>query len=80
MGPSPVLICWQDEGIPSIASYTMGRYAAGVVPAEWPSKRFDLIWWLVSDGHAWSFAQVPQCVLSGDHSSAMQPRLSHRSG
>jgi hypothetical protein len=36
-------------------------------PQKWPDTRFDLVWVLdrQPSGH-WTFAQVPQMLLSGD--------------
>jgi hypothetical protein len=61
----PVLIAWQHENISIIISSILGRDAA---PAIWPAERFDLVFVLslqAADGK-YSFAQVPQCLLSGD--------------
>lgn len=61
-----VLICWQREYIPDIASLILGK--KNVAPSDWPEDRFDLIW--VFDLHGSSgtyrFRQVPQQLLAGD--------------
>jgi hypothetical protein len=60
-----VLICWQREYIPGIASYILDykRY----VP-EWPDDRFDMFWVFDLDPSSarYKFKQVPQRLLSGD--------------
>ena len=60
-----VLICWQREYIPDIASLILGNEVA---PWVWPEDRFDMIW--VFDRHRSSsryrFKQVPQKLLGGD--------------
>jgi hypothetical protein len=61
-----VLICWQREYIPEIASLILGTKK--VAPAIWPEERFDMVW--VFDLHpstsTYGFAQVPQKLLAGD--------------
>ena len=61
-----VLICWQREYIPDIASLILGK--KNVAPSDWPENRFDIIW--VFDLHGSSatyrFRQVPQQLLAGD--------------
>ena len=61
-----VLICWQREYIPDIASLILGK--TDIAPSEWPEDRFDMIW--VFDLHGSSptyrFRQVPQQLLAGD--------------
>jgi len=61
-----VLICWQREYIPEIASLILSQKK--IAPAEWPEDRFDLIW--VFDLHpsslTYKFRQVPQQLLAGD--------------
>ena len=60
-----VLICWQREYIPGIASYILDyqRY----VP-EWPEDRFDMFWVFDLDPSSgkYKFKQVPQRLLAGD--------------
>jgi hypothetical protein len=61
-----VLICWQREYIPDIASLILGK--KNLAPSDWPEDRFDMIW--VFDLHGASstyrFRQVPQQLLAGD--------------
>src|SRR5689334_19077321 len=62
----PVLMCWQREYIPKIASYILGTDKG--VPRLWLEDRFALIWVfdlnLRSDSY--KFRQVPQRLLMGD--------------
>ena len=62
----PVLIAWEHEAIPDIANRILGNETT--VPQKWPGSRFDLVWVFdrADASGAWSFAQVPQLVLSGD--------------
>lgn len=61
-----VLICWQREYIPDIASAILGNKK--IAPQEWPEDRYDMIW--VFDLHratsTYRFRQVPQMLLAGD--------------
>jgi hypothetical protein len=61
-----VLICWQREYIPKIAAAIMG--GAGIVPAEWPEARFDMVWVFDRSRSSarYRFNQVPQRLLLGD--------------
>ena len=61
-----VLICWQREYIPQIASYILGNDETA--PANWPEDRFDMIWVFDLDRSAtkYRFKQVPQRLLKGD--------------
>jgi hypothetical protein len=61
----PVLIAWQHENINLIANAVLGSKAA---PQTWPKERFDVVFVLTlhqADG-TYRFAQVPQCLLTGD--------------
>lgn len=61
-----VLICWQREYIPAIASLILGRKNA--TPPDWPEDRYDMIWVfsLNRSSSKYSFRQVPQELLAGD--------------
>lgn len=63
-----VLICWQREFIPAIASNIMNN---GRVPADWPEDRFDMVWVfdLQRSTGKYKFKQVPQRLLSGDRAT-----------
>lgn len=61
-----VLVCWQREYIPEIASYILGD--GSKVPADWPEDRYDMVWVfdLNRGSGRYTFKQVPQKLLSGD--------------
>lgn len=62
----PVLIGWEHEAIPAIVNAITGNSTS--CPQKWPGDRFDLVWVLdrADASGPWSFAQVPQMLLSGD--------------
>jgi hypothetical protein len=63
-----VLICWEHDHIPSLAS-TLPAVPGTVIPQAWPGGRFDVIWaFTLVPGTApqYAFTQVPQQLLSGD--------------
>jgi hypothetical protein len=64
-----VLICWQREYIPDIASYILGDNK--IAPQNWPENCFDIIWVFNLDRAAgkYTFEQVPQRLLGGDLAS-----------
>jgi hypothetical protein len=64
--PGPVLIAWEHQDIPSIVDLITGNKTT--CPQTWPGDRFDLVWVLdrTDASGPWSFAQVPQLLLSGD--------------
>lgn len=61
-----VLICWQREYIPEIASLILGNRT--VAPPDWPEDRYDMIWVFDLDRSSsmYRFNQVPQELLGGD--------------
>ena len=61
-----VLICWQREYIPQIASYILGTNRT--IPPVWPDDCYDVIWVfdLARSSARYTFKQVPQKLLSGD--------------
>lgn len=61
-----VLICWQYEYIPQIASHILGNKTTA--PHAWPEDRFDMVWVFDRDSATahYSFKQVPQNLLMGD--------------
>jgi hypothetical protein len=61
-----VLICWQREYIPQIASYILDNNKT--IPPAWPEDCYDMIWVfdLVRSSARYTFKQVPQKLLSGD--------------
>ncbi|MBM2715708.1 hypothetical protein JQK88_31830 [Mesorhizobium caraganae] len=63
--PTPVLVSWQHETIPSLAAALVG--GTGIAPETWPDEDFDSIWVLQSDGaDVWSFSHQSQALLDGD--------------
>jgi len=64
-----VLICWQREYIPDIASYLLGDNK--MAPQNWPENCYDIIWVFDLDRNAgrYNFQQVPQKLLAGDLAS-----------
>jgi hypothetical protein len=61
-----VLVCWQHENIFAIAS-SLSPTPAGV-PADWPGKRFNVIFRFdrPDAASAWSFQQLAPRMLDGD--------------
>jgi hypothetical protein len=65
-GPGAVLICWDHAYIPALAS-ALPLVHGTVIPKTWPDDRFDVIWtFTLATNDKYSFAQVPQLLLSGD--------------
>jgi hypothetical protein len=64
-----VLICWEHDHIPSLAS-SLPTVAGTVIPAPWPGDRFDVIWTFTlvpgASPAQYTFGQIPQQLLSGD--------------
>ena len=64
-----VLICWEHDHIPSLAS-SLPAVAGTVIPSAWSDDRFDVIWtFTLAPGAApaqYTFTQIPQQLLSGD--------------
>jgi hypothetical protein len=67
--PGVVLICWEHDHIPAIAT-SLPTVAGTVIPQPWPGDRFDVIWtFTLVPGSApaqYTFGQIPQQLLSGD--------------
>lgn len=67
--PGVVLICWEHDHIPALAS-SLPAIAGTSIPQTWPGDRFDIIWtFTLVPGAApaeYRFGQVPQQLLSGD--------------
>jgi hypothetical protein len=65
-GPGAALICWDHTHIPALAS-ALPLVRGTVIPKTWPDDRFDVIWtFTLVASDEYSFAQVPQLLLSGD--------------
>jgi len=71
-----VLICWEHQHIPALAS-SVPAIPGTAIPQKWPGDRFDVIWtFTLVPGAApaqYTFGQVPQRLLSGDMSTVIQP-------
>jgi len=69
-----VLICWEHDHIPSLAS-SLPTVAGTAIPQPWPGDRFDVIWtFVLVPGSApvqYTFTQIPQQLLSGDADSVI---------
>jgi hypothetical protein len=60
-----VLVAWEHEAIPTIASH-LGAVTPAP-PESWPDERFDLVWVFTRQPDGWTFTQVPQLLLAGDN-------------
>jgi hypothetical protein len=64
-----VLICWEHDHIPALAS-ALPTVNETAIPQAWPGDRFDVIWtFTLVPGAAttqYAFGQIPQQLLSGD--------------
>jgi hypothetical protein len=64
-----VLICWEHQHIPALAS-SLPVIPGTAIPQKWPGGRFDVIWTFTLVPAAapvlYTFTQVPQQLLSGD--------------
>jgi hypothetical protein len=73
--PGVVLICWEHDHIPSLAS-SLPAVEGTVIPQTWPGDRFDVIWTFTlvpGAGTAqYTFGQIPQQLLSGDADTVIQ--------
>jgi hypothetical protein len=85
--PGTVLICWQHEDIPTIATTIASLSQLSVTPTPpstwppptWPGSRYDLVWMFdlvqpvqANQPYTWKFAQVPQLLLPGDSPTPIQ--------
>lgn len=64
-----VLICWEHQHIPAIAT-ALPTVSGTQIPPGWPGDRFDLIWSFSLKAEAstavYRFSQMPQQVLAAD--------------
>ena len=71
-----VLICWEHQHIPALAS-SLPTNPGTVIPQKWPGDRFDVIWaFTLVPGSAparYTFGQIPQQLLSGDADTTISP-------
>jgi hypothetical protein len=69
IGSGVVLICWEHDHIPALAT-ALPTVSGTVIPQPWPGDRFDVIWAFTlvpeSDPAQYTFAQIPQQLLAGD--------------
>ena len=71
-GHDVVLICWEHQHIPVLAS-ALTLTPGTVIPKTWPDDRYDLIWTFTLGGDScYAFGQVPQLLLSGDASTVIK--------
>jgi hypothetical protein len=67
--PGVVLICWEHNHIPVIAS-SLPLVSGTAIPQKWPGDRYDVIWSLTrmpgSGQVRYTFHQIPQQLLAGD--------------
>lgn len=61
---TPVLVCWEQSGIPGLVRALGAQQVLGV-PAAWPD-RYDLVWTFTRRQGQWSFRELPQHLLGGD--------------
>jgi hypothetical protein len=70
-----VLICWEHQHIPAIAT-ALPTVSGTQIPVAWPGDRFDVIWSFSlaagASSTAYVFSQIPQQVLSGDSATIIQ--------
>jgi hypothetical protein len=68
-GSGVVLICWDHQHIPALAS-ALPVVSGTAIPEQWPGDRFDVIWTFTlvpgSVPAQYAFGQVPQQLLPGD--------------
>ena len=68
-GSGVVLICWEHDHIPALAT-ALPTVSGTAIPQPWPDDRFDVIWvFTLVPGAApaqYTFDQIPQQLLSGD--------------
>ena len=65
-----VLICWQREYIPQIASHILNNNRAA---PDWPEDRFDMVWVFdLQKSGKYKFKQVPQRLLVDDRVTSIK--------
>ena len=57
-----VLVAWEHSVIPKLVA-ALPEPPSGV-PAEWPTKRYDLVWILDRSADGWHFEEMEQDVLA----------------
>jgi hypothetical protein len=70
-----VLICWEHQHIPAIAT-ALPTVSGTQIPTAWPGDRFDVIWSFTLQPGASSteyvFSQIPQQLLAGDTATIIE--------
>ncbi|HXL92870.1 MAG TPA: hypothetical protein VN969_28405 [Streptosporangiaceae bacterium] len=68
-GSGVVLICWEHDHIPALAT-ALPTVSGTALPQAWTGDRFDVIWMFTLVPGAtpaqYTFDQIPQQLLSGD--------------
>jgi hypothetical protein len=71
-----VLICWEHDHIPALASSLPTVPGTGIAQ-KWPGDRFDVVWTFTpvpgSTPAQYAFGQIPQQLLSGDTGTTISP-------
>jgi hypothetical protein len=63
------LISRHHEAIPAIKDLLLGDHSP---PRKWDKEPFDLVWVFTRTAASWRFEQVPQLLLAGDKSNAIE--------
>jgi len=75
-GSGVVLICWEHDHIPALAT-ALPTVSGTAIPQSWPGDRFDIIWMFTLVPGAtpaqYTFDQIPQQLLSGDTNTVILP-------
>ena len=65
-----IVVCWQHQGLASLARAIVAPQHLEALPADWawPKDRYDVIWSLRRNapGDIWQFRQYCQALMSGD--------------
>jgi hypothetical protein len=65
-----MLVCWQHQGLASLARAIVAPQHLEMLPADWawPADRYDVMWSLQRNAadDRWHFRQYCQALLSGD--------------
>ncbi|MFE4260552.1 hypothetical protein [Streptomyces sp. NPDC056883] len=61
---TPVLVCWEHQGMPRLIRGLGAQDVLGL-PAAWPD-RYDLVWTFTRRQGVWTFRELPQHLLQGD--------------
>jgi len=64
------LVAWEHTAIIAIATLLLGSNKD--LPICWPEDRFDLVWAFTRSADEWRLTQIPQLLLAGDRSDAIE--------